>query len=104
MPYEYEIVNLKESIDARNFWNNIDENEVTKSFKIRSKTKNDYNNEELIHHYNEELIDYEREIKNNKIIIENLRKENDRLKIFQNKLLKINNALVNFIKFKKYFE
>ena len=96
MPYEHEIVNLKESINARNFWNNIDENEVTKSFKIKSKTKNDYNNEEL--------MDYEREIKNNKIIIENLRKENDRLKIFQNKLLKINKALVNFIKFKKYFE
>lgn len=95
MPYEYEIVNLKDSIDARNFWNNIDENEVTKSFKIKTKTKSDYN---------EELIDYEREIKNNKIIIENLRKENDRLKDFQNKLLKINKALVNFIKFKKYFE
>ena len=78
MPYEHEIVNLKDSIDARNFWNNISENDVTKSFKIKCK--------------------------NNKIIIENLRKQNDRLKDFQNKLLKINKALVNFIKFKKYFE
>lgn len=95
MPYEHEIVNLKDSIDAAKFWNNIDENDVTKSFKIKCKNNNNYN---------EELMDYEREIKNNKIIIENLRKENDRLKIFQNKLLKINKALVNFIKFKKYFE